>query len=57
MIAFLCDWAGGDIRVDALEIEDAKWFRMTGLPQLPQPISIARRLIDAAVREMRGEPG
>jgi NAD+ diphosphatase len=54
MIAFMCEWAGGDIRVDALEIEDAKWFRITGLPQLPQPISIARRLIDAAVLEMTG---
>lgn len=57
MIAFMCDWACGDIRVDALEIEDAKWFRIFGLPQLPQPISIARRLIDAAVLEMRGKPG
>jgi NAD+ diphosphatase len=57
MIAFLCDWAGGDIRADALEIEDAKWFRIVGLPQLPQPISIARRLIDAAIREAGGEPG
>lgn len=57
MIAFVCDWADGEIRVDALEIEDAKWFRIAGLPQLPQPISIARRLIDAAVREMRGEQG
>jgi NAD+ diphosphatase len=52
MIAFTCDWAGGEIRADELEIEDAKWFRITGLPQLPQPISIARRLIDAAVLEM-----
>ncbi len=52
MIAFLCDWAGGDIRIDAVEIEDAKWFKIAGLPQLPQPISIARRLIDAAVLEM-----
>jgi NAD+ diphosphatase len=52
MIGFMCDWAGGEIRVDALEIEDAKWFKLIDLPQLPQPISIARRLIDAAAREM-----
>jgi NAD+ diphosphatase len=54
MIAFMCAWADGEIRVDALEIEDAKWFRITDLPQLPQPISIARRLIDAAVLEISG---
>lgn len=57
MIAFMCDWAGGEIRVDALEIEDAKWFRIADLPQLPQPISIARRLIDAAIGEMGVEGG
>ncbi len=54
MIAFMCDWAGGDIAIDGVEIVDAKWFRIADLPQLPQPISIARRLIDAAVHEMTG---
>ena len=54
MIAFMCDWAGGDVVIDEVEIVDAKWFRIADLPQLPQPISIARRLIDAAVQEMTG---
>jgi NAD+ diphosphatase len=54
MIAFMCEWASGDIRADALEIEDARWFNIADLPQLPQPISIARRLIDAALNEMTG---
>jgi NAD+ diphosphatase len=54
MIAFMADWAGGDIVIDEVEIVEAKWFRIADLPQLPQPISIARRLIDAAVREMTG---
>lgn len=53
MIAFVADWAGGEIRVDPLEIETAQWFTITGLPQLPQPISVARRLIDAVVGDMR----
>jgi len=53
MIAFVVDWAGGDIRVDPLEIETAQWFTIAGLPQLPQPISVARRLIDAVVGSMR----
>jgi NAD+ diphosphatase len=54
MIAFTCDYAGGEIRVDPGEIEDARWFSVDSLPGLPNPLSIARRLIDAAVEEMRG---
>ena len=54
MIAFVCDWVSGEIRPQAGEIEDAKWFKVLQLPKLPSRISIARRLIDAAVQEMRG---
>ena len=54
MIAFICDWVSGDIRPQAGEIEDAKWFNVLQLPKLPSRISIARRLIDGAVQEMRG---
>jgi len=53
MIAFVCDWASGDIRPQAGEIEAADWFNVLQLPKLPSRISIARRLIDAAVDEMR----
>lgn len=53
MIAFICDWESGEIRPQAGEIEDAKWFKVLQLPKLPSRISIARRLIDAAVQEMR----
>ena len=54
MIAFICDWVSGEIRPQAGEIEDAKWFNVLQLPKLPSRISIARRLIDGAVQEMRG---
>jgi NAD+ diphosphatase len=57
MIAFVCDWAGGEIRPQAGEIEDAKWFHVLQLPKLPSRISIARRLIDAVVNEMRADEG
>jgi NAD+ diphosphatase len=53
MIAFICDWQSGEIRPQAGEIEDARWFDVLQLPKLPSRISIARRLIDAAVEEMR----
>ena len=55
MIAFICDWESGEIRPQAGEIEDANWFKVLQLPKLPSRISIARRLIDAAVQEMRAE--
>jgi len=53
MIAFVADWKSGEIRVDPLEIEAAQWFKIRDLPQLPNPISISRRLIDAVVAEMQ----
>jgi NAD+ diphosphatase len=55
MIAFFADYYSGEIRVDETEIEDAKWFDVRNsenLPRLPARISIARRLIDAAIGEM-----
>jgi NAD+ diphosphatase len=55
MIAFVCDWVTGEIRPQPGEIEAANWFKVLQLPKLPSRISIARRLIDAVVEEMRGE--
>lgn len=55
MIAFTCEWTSGDIRPQPGEIEDAKWFNVLQLPKLPARISIARRLIDASVEEMRAD--
>jgi NAD+ diphosphatase len=55
MIAFVCDWVSGEIRPQAGEIEDAKWFNVLQLPKLPSRISIARRLIDGVVGEMRAD--
>jgi NAD+ diphosphatase len=53
MIAFVCEWAGGEIRVQEGEIEAADWFDVLQLPRLPSKISIARRLIDAVSFEIR----
>lgn len=48
MLAFFADYAGGTITPDPSEIEAAGWFPLNALPPLPDPVSIARRLIDAA---------
>ena len=57
MIAFVADYAGGEIEPDPNEIEDAQWFEIDALPKLPAKISIARRLIDCAVGEMLASHG
>lgn len=56
MIAFVCEYAGGELKPQEAEIEDAKWFDLLHLPKLPSKISIARRLIDAVVEEIKSEP-
>jgi NAD+ diphosphatase len=53
MVAFFADYAGGEITPDPKEIEAADWFAPEALPLLPDPVSISRRLIDAALQEMR----
>jgi NAD+ diphosphatase len=55
MIAFVCEYASGELTPQPSEIEAANWFDVLQLPKLPSKISIARRLIDAVVAEMRGE--
>lgn len=50
MVAFFADYAGGTITPDPSEIEAAEWFSPDALPILPEPISISRRLIDAALQ-------
>ena len=49
MVAFFADYAGGEIVPDPSEIEAADWFTADALPLLPDPVSISRRLIDAAL--------
>jgi NAD+ diphosphatase len=57
MIAFTADWESGAIEIDGTEIVDAQWFSVDQLPLLPPPLTIARRLIDAWIDEVRGSTG
>lgn len=54
MIGFTADYAEGEIKIDPNELSDAQWFSADALPQIPPPLSIARQLIDAWVREVGG---
>lgn len=46
MAGFTAEYAGGELCVDPHELEDARWFSLDALPELPPPRSIARFLLD-----------
>ena len=46
MVAFTAEHESGEIRLDPAEIVDAGWYAADSLPRLPEPITVARRLID-----------
>ena len=53
MVAFMAEYAGGEITCQEGEIADAQWFPVDRLPALPHRLSVARRLIEHAVAEAR----
>jgi NAD+ diphosphatase len=53
MIGFFADWQAGEIVIQPSEISEAKWFSIDELPPIPPPLTIARRLIDAWVADVR----
>ena len=48
---FLADYKAGEIVVDKTEIDHADWFRQDNLPDLPPSFSIARQLIELALKK------
>jgi NAD+ diphosphatase len=52
MVGFRAEWLSGEIECDPTEILDAQWFTRDALPNIPPPISIARKLIDAWIAEI-----
>jgi len=46
MICFTARYASGTVKPDGVEIEDAQWFSRDSLPKLPNPGSVALRLIN-----------
>ena len=49
MVGFKADYLDGEVRPDAAEIEDARWFPLDGLPELPGELSISRWLLEDAL--------
>ena len=54
MIGFTAEYAGGELRFEEEEIEDAGWFSVEKLPILPPRLSIARAMIDHFLKQ-RGQ--
>jgi 1,4-alpha-glucan branching enzyme len=52
MVAFTAEYAGGPVRPDGVEIEEAAWFDAEALPRLPPSVSISRRLITTVAAEL-----
>jgi len=46
MLGFAARYAGGELRPDGVEIEDARWFSRDSLPNLPGSSSVSRYLIN-----------
>lgn len=46
MVGFVADYVDGGIQVDTTELEDARWFPVADLPELPPKRSIARYILD-----------
>lgn len=52
MLGFTAEYANGELVIDSVEIEDAKWFNITDLPSLPTPLSLSRKMIDAFLKAL-----
>lgn len=53
MVAFTARWDGGEIVPQPDEIEDARWFPLDALPDVPPRFSISGHLIGDTVAAMR----
>lgn len=59
MVAYTARWVSGDIVPQPVEIEDARWFAIDDLPNIPPRFSIAGHLIRDTLEMLKtgGEPG
>jgi NAD+ diphosphatase len=57
MVAYTVRWAGGEIVPQPDEIEDARWFPLDALPDIPPPLSVAGHLIRDSVARMHAGGG
>lgn len=54
MCGFFARYSSGEIRIQDTELDGARWFHVSNLPQLPGKLSIARQLLDHWIRSRGG---
>jgi len=52
MFGFLAHYESGDLQIDPKELNDAGWYSVTELPRMPGPYTIARHVINEAIRRI-----
>ncbi|HRE31792.1 MAG TPA: NAD(+) diphosphatase, partial [Candidatus Berkiella sp.] len=53
MMAFTSEAPEGELIIDTSELEDARWFSINDLPNLPSQASISRKLIESLIKRSR----
>lgn len=51
MLGFTAEYAGGEIRVDGVEVLEAHWFNIEDLPLVPPPSTISAQLIRSFIEQ------
>ena len=51
MVGFTADYESGEVKIQRSELRNGGWYHIDHLPQLPEKLSIARRIIDAWLKE------
>ena len=51
MLGFFCEYESGEIKVEEAELEDAKWFAINDLPNIPPKLSISGQLISSYLED------
>ena len=56
MVGFFADYVSGEIHLQKSELSRGGWFRYDALPNIPEKLSIARRLLDYWVGKFHSSP-
>ena len=51
MLGYMCKYDTGEIVLNDAELEDAKWFSITDLPDIPPDASISGQLIRSYIED------
>ena len=51
MLGYFCEYESGEIKIEEAELEDAKWFNIDDLPNVPPKLSISGQLISSYLED------